>query len=242
MSDTVLVPISISPQTHVGVLVTQNPALAEVFERLGIDYCCGGQRPLAEVCAERGLSVDSVISTATQALASPVASPETDWTKAPLCDLTAHIVAVHHGYLSRALPRLAALSARAAAHHGPHAPHFVEIQAVFSHLHQAMDAHSMKEERVLFPLIDQLERTQRPGPMPVDMPIHAMMAEHDTAGDALKKLRSLASDYATPEGACNTVRALYQGLLDLERDLHLHIHKENNILFPRARALELSVR
>lgn len=234
--------LPITPEATMASLVTRAPALSEVFERFQLDYCCGGALTLAQACAARGLDAAQVLDAARAHLAQAPISLETDWAQAPLRALTAHIVQVHHGFLREVFPRLSALSQRAAARHGSARPAFAEIAQVFEGLRMEMEMHSAKEERVLFPLIDQLEAKQRPGTMSVGMPIRAMTAEHDDAGAALRKLRALTNGFTPSEGDCNTVRALLASLHALEQDLHLHIHKENNILFPRAVALEASLR
>jgi regulator of cell morphogenesis and NO signaling len=235
-------PHALSADASIGALVTQNPDLASVFERFQLDYCCGGARTLGQACAARGVDLAHVIDAARAHLSHAPVSLETDWTQAPLRALTAHIIERHHGYLREVFPRITALSQRAAQRHGPQLPAFSTLAQVFEALRMEMEMHSAKEERVLFPLIDALEAKQKPGAMPVAMPIRAMVAEHDDAGEALRRLRALSNDYTPGAEACNTVRALFDSLRSLERDLHLHIHKENNILFPRAIVLEAQLR
>ncbi|MEP0841441.1 MAG: iron-sulfur cluster repair di-iron protein [Phycisphaerae bacterium] len=231
---------SFDANATVGQLVAERPSRARVFERFEIDYCCGGKQPLAEACAERGLDPESVLAELRAADAAPHPS-ETDWTTAPLGDLCDHIVAAHHAYLRRELPRLEAMSEKVAEVHGRREPHLRELAAVFAALHEELDQHMAKEEQVLFPLVRLLESSTA---LPsfhcgsVANPIRVMEHEHDDAGAALTRMRRLTGGYAPPPEACNTYRALLDGLAELEADLHRHIHKENNILFPRAAALE----
>jgi regulator of cell morphogenesis and NO signaling len=153
------------------------------------------------------------------------AAPEdtTDWTTAPVDQLIDHIVEKHHVYLKTNLPRIAEKIAKVMAAHGDKVP---AIAQVFAAMHEELDAHLVKEEMILFPMI----RTTGRGAIG---PIRVMLAEHDSAGDALAALRSLTGGYVAPEGACNTWRSLYFEMAELERDLHRHIHLENNVLFPR---------
>lgn len=236
---------TLSTEKTVGELVRERPSRARVFEDLGIDYCCGGKKPLQEACAKKGHDVDKVLESILQADASSVAEDSTDYGAMPLDELADHIVSTHHAYLTRELPRLQQMSARVAKVHGDKDPRLGEIASVVSALVEELSAHMMKEERILFPVIRQLQQTDTLPPMPFGTlanPIRAMEAEHDTSGDALGELNRLTEDYTPPDWACNTYRALLDGLNELELDLHQHIHKENNILFPRALEVENSHR
>ena len=209
--------------------VVENPAMARVFERHGIDYCCGGGRPLQEVCQEKGLSPEAL-----RAEAVPPATPETDWMQATLPDLIQHILDRHHVYLRQALPQLDRKLARVLEAHGQaDGPLLGELSRIFSGLRDELMAHMGKEEQVLFPMIRHLSAGV-PAPMPLDGPIGMMEYEHESAGRALAAMRRLTHDYSVPEHACGTYRALFFELGELEADLHQHIHLENNILFPRA--------
>ncbi len=227
-----------NPEVSVGQLVVERPGRARVFEKYGLDYCCGGKTPLAEACRRKGVALDDV----RQELAASdgaAESSQTDWSAVPMCELADHIVATHHTHLRRELPRLAALLEKVARVHGDNHPEIRQCRTVFLELMGELDAHMMKEERVLFPLIRQLETEQSPAAMhcgSIDNPIRVMEHEHDDAGQALARLRELTRGYVPPADVCNTYRVLLDGLLELERDMHTHIHKENNILFPRAAA------
>lgn len=224
----------------VGALVAEQPGRARVFEELGIDYCCGGQRPLAEVCTEQGLEIGEVLRRIEEADASPQPSA-VDWTRATLGDLVDHIVETHHAYLRDNLPRIAYLTQRVGQAHGANHPEVLQVADVFASLHSELESHMMKEERILFPIIVQMEQSGEAGFAPggtIANPIRVMVAEHQDAGDALEAFRALTNGYVPPADACNTFRAMLHALAELEADLHAHIHKENNILFPRALALE----
>jgi len=231
---------AVSSNALVGALVAEQPGRARVFEELGIDYCCGGQRSLSDVCRERGLDLETILRRIQAADAAPEEGQE-DWVTASLGELVDHIVEKHHAYLRENLPRIAYLTQRVAQAHGANHPEVLEVADVFSSLQRELESHMMKEERILFPLIVEMEKTGQTGWAPggsIANPIRVMEAEHQDAGNALESFRTLTGGYAAPPDACNTFRAMLHALNELEGDLHAHIHKENNILFPRALALE----
>lgn len=231
-------------QAAVGQLVRERPARARVFERFGIDYCCGGRRPLDQACRERQLDLGLVLDALNELDPHAHGADAADWSTAPMGELADHIEATHHAYLRRELPRLAGLLEKVVAAHGDRHPELWDVRMVFAGLKAELENHMLKEERILFPMVRQLERAAT---LPrfhcgsVGNPIVVMEHEHDAAGAALASLRSLTDGYTPPAGACNTYRALLDGLAELEADLHLHIHKENNILFPRARDAEAAL-
>jgi regulator of cell morphogenesis and NO signaling len=225
-------------------IALEQPHSIRVFERFGIDYCCGGRRPLAEACIEKQLSVDEVLA-ALESAASSAAPLPVDWTQARLGKLIDHIVATHHAYVKRELPRLAVLAQKVVNRHGDTQAHLPAIQKLLAQLDEELIHHLGKEEHVLFPYIAKLETAQvSGGALPeacfgnVANPIAMMTSEHDAAGGLLADLRRLSDDFTTPVGACPTYHAYYDGLKEFELDLHQHIHLENNILFPRAIAME----
>src|SRR5690606_37683449 len=138
------------------------------------------------------------------------------------------------------LPRLMAMAKKVAAVHGDRHEGLHELSRLVDELAYDMLSHMQKEEHVLFPMIRAIERGERPsvGPGRLEMPVSAMVHEHDDTGRVLARMRELTADFTPPEGACNTYRALFDGLARLDRDMHVHVHKENNILFPRALAVE----
>src|SRR5262245_25053576 len=220
----------------VGELVAERPGRSRVFEELGIDYCCGGKLSLAEACSRLRLEVESVSGRLAEADAEE--RPDgTDWRAARLADLCGHIVATHHAFLRRDLPRLRDLLGKLARVHGDRHPELRDVLAVFEPFADELAGHVAKEEQVLFPLITRIESGDvSPTPF-VLQPIGVMQAEHDDAGRALAELRRLTGGYAVPADGCNTYRAAMAGLAELEADMHAHVHKENNILFPRAARL-----
>jgi regulator of cell morphogenesis and NO signaling len=209
-------------------LVRERPRAASVLTRLGLDYCCGGRRSLADACAAEGLDA-ATVAVFLERAAEPVATESTDWSAAPLGDLCAHIVEVHHERLRSELPRLSGLAERAVAAHGETLPALHDIQEELSLLRDELEQHIAEEERDVFPALvggGQL------GPDDLDR----LRDEHETTGARLRRLRRLAAGYDTGRALCNTHRALLQGLHGLELDVHEHVHEENNILFPRALA------
>lgn len=231
----------LSLQTHVGAWVAERPQTSRVFERLNVDYCCHGATPLAEACALRGLDPQEVLSQLRAATAAHASTPEPRWIEATLSSLCDHIEQTHHAYLNAELPRLDGLLAKTIAAHGTQHPELLEVRAAFDDLRAELGPHMFKEERILFPAIRSLEQSAARPSFPfgtIANPIRMMEHEHDNAGHALGRIREATRDYEPPADACNTYRALLDGLRQLEQDMHQHVHKENNILFPRAQALE----
>ncbi len=225
---------AIGAEEIVARLVTERPGRARVFERFDIDYCCGGNRTLAAACAEKGLEVGAIVEALVAAEAEPGESGEPDWSGASLAELCDHIVDVHHDYLRRELPRLAALVEKVVRVHAEGEPSLPDVQEVFEGMAGELEAHMWKEEEVLFPAIRDLERAGTELAAVVAQPIRLMEHEHEAAGASLARLRELTHGYTPPQSACNSYRAMLDGLASLELDLHRHIHEENNVLFPRA--------
>ena len=227
----------------VGDLVTRDFRAAAVFHRLGIDFCCGGGKPLGDVCRTKGLDPAQVVSEIDRACAAPdPAAP--DYAAWSADTLTHHIVGRHHGYCRDVLPTIAAHARKLAQVHGAGHPELVEIAGLFEGVRDEMLSHMAKEEGVLFPYIDLLAASRRGGVAPfpapfgdVGNPIRMMEAEHESVGAAMARIRALTADYAVPADACTTWRITLQELEAFEHDLHEHVHLENNVLFPKARAL-----
>lgn len=227
-------------------IALENPASVRVFEKFGIDYCCGGRKPLENACAEKGLAIENVIAIL-NAAAPTTSSVAEDWATAPLERLCEHIVSVHHAYVRRELPRLKQLAGKVVARHGKTRVELVQIQGTLGNLDEDLVQHLGKEEGALFPYIVRLERALASGGArpqahfaTVAMPITMMTQEHDAVGAMTAEMRRLSQDFQLPEGACPTYHAFYDGLREFEQDLHQHIHLENNILFPRALDMEAS--
>lgn len=230
----------------VSEIALERPSSIRAFEQFGIDYCCGGRKPLAEACAARNVEVDAVIAALVAAGAARDISAE-DWTNTSLASLSARIVSTHHAYVKRELPRLAALAQKVVNRHGGTKPELPVIQSRLAQLDEELIQHLAKEETVLFPYVASMEQAIAVGSSKprgcfgsVANPIALMTKEHDSAGTLIAEIRSLSHNFTTPEDACPTFRAFYDGLREFEQDLHRHIHLENNVLFPRAVALENS--
>jgi regulator of cell morphogenesis and NO signaling len=220
--------MSITIQSTVGKLAAEYPLATRVFARHDIDYCCGGGRPLADVCAKQGLDVQKVIAEIEKEIAVTPFSPER-WDTASLDNIIDHILAAYHRPLSEELRRLELMACKVLKVHGEKDPERLrELVDVFVALHEELLDHMAKEETILFPMIRRGQGASADGPVAV------MLHEHDDAGSALRRLRELTNNYQAPAEACTTWRALYQGLAALEEAMHQHIHLENNILFPRA--------
>lgn len=225
----------ISLNTSVADLVTDRPARARIFERLGIDYCCGGDHSLAEAARKNDLDPETVVQMLDAATNATSAVDATDWTDASLGDLIDHIESTHHEYLRRELPRLETLLTRVTQAHGRSARWLRPTLETFLSLKEDLESHMVSEEERVFPSIRRLS-DQETTDMDDDG-IEQMIEEHDEAGAALEQLRELTDGYTPPADACPKFRAAMNGLQELEEDMHQHVHKENNILFPRARSL-----
>jgi len=238
--DTMPITMPITASRTVRELVVELPNAARVFEKLGIDYCCGGHKSLDEACAEAGLGVDEVARSLAEAGTYTTASSR-DWNTAPLGELVDHIVHHHHTYVKSESPRLQARLTKVVGVHGANHPELSRMQAAFGELAAELAVHLMKEEQILFPYLKQMGTGAGCGPScfgTVKNPIRVMMMEHDGAGEKLRQMRQATNNYTLPGDACSSYVALFQALQEFEQDLHQHIHLENNILFPRAMALE----
>ena len=229
----------------VAEIAIESPVAAREFEKLGIDYCCGGKRTLEQACTIANLSIDEVLSRLERLSTEQKATDGQDFSNKSLTDLIAHITATHHVFVRQESPRIRELSAKVVAKHGGKHPELRQVQEVFDALAAELSLHLMKEEQILFPYVQQLEEAELAGePAPPTMfgtvanPIHMMEREHDGAGQALRTLRTVTNNYTLPEDACTSFQLLYQGLQAFESDLHQHIHLENNLLFPRSLAME----
>ena len=227
--------------TTVGQTAAAIPASVTIFEKHGIDYCCGGNLSIAEACSRKQLDPATLTEEIRRAAQSP-APDSRDWRTAPLGELVSHIVATHHIYMKAQLPAVEARLVRVLAAHGErHGETLRAVSNVYAAMKAELDGHLAKEEMVLFPLIQALVGGAPAGSFhcgSVQNPIRVMCREHDSAGGALAELRALTQDYTLPADACATFTALYRDLEAMERDLRRHIHLENNIVFPRAIELE----
>lgn len=232
----------VSSADTVAAVVLRHPGAIPVFEQLGLDYCCGGGLLLRDAVAAKQLDWEQVKAQIERAIdAAPGEDVPSSWTDAPLSDLIAHILDRYHAKLREDLPMLTTMGEKVWAAHGERHLEIRDVATVFSDMRAELESHMMKEEHILFPFIEQLETGmghRHPMLGHIASPIGVMRHEHDSAGTALARMRTLTSGYDTPADGCTTFNTYYDGLARVERDLHEHIHLENNVLFPRAEALE----
>jgi regulator of cell morphogenesis and NO signaling len=237
--------MSVVIEKTVRELALENPASARVFEKLGIDYCCGGKKSLEEACRAANLSIDQVVASLEQASHAPSTQESRNWDRESLAVLIAHIQNTHHKYTREEIARLGPLFEKVCSVHGGRHPELLEVYEAFKGLAQELGAHMMKEEMILFPCIVRMEaavtRKESIARAPfgsVQNPIAMMEHEHDSAGNALRAMRQASHGYSAPADSCVSYQTLYKALEAFETDLHQHIHLENNILFPRTVAME----
>ena len=234
--------MQVTGETPVGAIVAADFRTAAVFHEFGIDFCCGGGTTLSEACRKRNLDESAVMTAVERSCDQPGSGPHFErWDPETLI---AFIVGTHHRYVKRVLPSMSAHAQKIAAVHGRRHPELSEVARLVDEVAAEMTSHMAKEERMLFPYICALADAAREGtPVPtasfglIDNPIRMMEEEHKIAGDAMTRIRELTQDYSAPEDGCTTYRVCLQELDAFERDLHAHVHLENNLLFPKARAL-----
>ncbi len=224
-------------QTTITELLLDRPARARLFQKLGIDFCCGGKLSLEDACRRKSLNPDTTLEALLVEDRAGVREPIESMTLAELCD---HIETTHHAWLKQELPRLQAMLRKVAAVHGDRYPWTKDMAIVLEPFATELIAHMWKEEQILFPLIRAQERDggldSAKAPM-LEGALSVMEQEHDDAGDALARLSELSNGFTPPRDACNTFIAVLDGLRGLTEDMQWHVHKENNVLFPRARGL-----
>jgi regulator of cell morphogenesis and NO signaling len=236
----------LEPNSTIREIVADDYRAAAVFQRHGLDFCCGGNRPVADACQEAGIDAAAVMSELEQLTAPATDQPRvTSW---PLDFLADFIVSNHHAYVRSAIETIGVHARKVASVHGENHPETVEIARRFEEIAAEMTSHMAKEERILFPYIRSLALAERNGEAPppapfgtIANPIRMMEAEHQSAGDTMAAIRRLSRGYQPPEDACTTYKVTYKELEAFEADLHRHVHLENNVLFPRALQLEQGV-
>ncbi len=227
-----------------GQIIAKDLRKAQVFKKYGLDFCCGGKKTVKEACAEKGIDVTKVEQELQQTnqLSSSRPLPYTDWSLDFLAD---YIVNTHHSYVTKNLPDLTAYAKKVMKVHGNHHPELIRIHQLVEEVTAELTAHLVKEEKVLFPYIKELVAAKN-NTQPlhaahfgtVQNPINMMEMEHELVGKNLAEIRELSNNYLLPEDACASYSLLYRILDEFEEDLHLHIHLENNILFPKALEME----
>ena len=215
-------------------IVTDNPAAARTLERVGLDYCCHGDRTLADACAAAGVDAAAVADE----VAALAGGADRSWADLDAPALADHIVEVHHRYLWEELPLLDALAEKVLGVHGARHPELAGVRRLVAEVRADLEPHLEEEERVLFPAIHALAAGRQDLPSgSIEHTIRTLGIEHERAGELLAGLRAATGGYEVPDDACASYRSLYERLADLELDTHLHIHKENHLLFPGAAAL-----
>ncbi|WP_135365064.1 iron-sulfur cluster repair di-iron protein [Halosimplex halophilum] len=224
----------IDPDRTLASLVEETPAYARAFESLGLDYCCEGDRTLATACDQADLAVDDVRARLRETRDREDADAD-DWEG--LADLADHVVETHHDYLREELPALQDLVAKVARVHGENHPELRELEAEFSELAEEMREHIEEEETELFPVVGKLDRGESPSTdeaARLREAIRTFEDDHAATADRLDRIAELTDGYAVPGDACASYRSMLDRLDRLERDTHMHVHRENNVLFPRA--------
>lgn len=235
--------MNFTTQNTLAEIVKTDFRTARVFESYNLDFCCKGNRILAEACNEKKLNADEILSEVTKVCSDK--SSEKDSSTWIIDELAHHILNTHHVYVKKMLPVILAHSQKVSEVHGKNHPEVIEIANIFEIIHYELSTHLMKEEKMLFPVIfefaklEKLNTTMQVSPFgSIQNPINVMEREHVEAGEGFYKIRELSNNYNPPEDACTTYKVLYQELNEFENDLHTHIHLENNILFPQAVELE----
>jgi regulator of cell morphogenesis and NO signaling len=218
----------------VGELVTERPSRSRVFAQHGIDFCCGGGKSLGAAAAAKGIEVDRLIADLEAAEAPGAGEPI--FAEMSLRELTEYLVQTHHAYLRRELPRLREMVHKVARVHIEKDARLPKLVPVFDAFYADMLPHLDKEEVILFPAICDMESGKQGGNCfgHISGPISVMESDHELVGRLLVRMRELCDDYQVPAEACNTWRAMLDGLQELEADTHQHVHLENNILHKRA--------
>jgi iron-sulfur cluster repair di-iron protein len=224
-------------ELNIGEIVTEDFRTAEVFKKAGIDFCCGGNQNLEEACKKQNINLNELeLSLENIANTKPDSAHNfKDWSVDFLCD---YIVNTHHKTVLRLLPQLTAYTKKIAEVHGANHPELQEIEQLFAQINTELIQHLQKEEEVLFPAIKiQFKSDNTEAKASIQSEIARMTTEHESAGGAMDKINVLSKGYTLPADACNTYRVTYKLLEEFEDDLHIHVHLENNILYPKALAL-----
>lgn len=229
----------------VGEMAAKDLRKATVFKSFGIDFCCDGKKPLSEACKEAGVSEDEVREALEHLPAKSSAGRQMDFDNWQLDFLADYIVNIHHKYVRDATPMLAGLSEKIAGHHGPHHPELYEVREHVAALLQEMHDHQIKEENILFPFVKQMSQAKREGKPftfppfgTIESPVEMMKHDHNEVAAHIHALEKLTDNYAVPSDGCQSYALFYDKLKEMDEDLHVHIHLENNILFPKSIAME----
>ncbi|WPP47984.1 iron-sulfur cluster repair di-iron protein [Catalinimonas niigatensis] len=231
-------------QEPVGQIVNRNYRTADVFKKFGIDFCCGGKKPLQEACEKKNIDPKELEQVLLKVL-NQTQEEVVNYSSWPLDLLADYIEKKHHRYVEENIPLIQQYLHKVASVHGDHHPELIEVYQLFNQCAEELGQHMQKEEQILFPYIRQLVKAQRIGSVleaphfgTVENPIAMMEHEHDAEGNRFARIAALCDQYNPPADACNTYKVTFAKLEEFESDLHTHIHLENNILFPQVIALE----
>lgn len=231
-----------------GQIAAKDLRKAEVFKKYGLDFCCGGKKTVKEACAEKGLDVSKVEQELQQVDKSGTSNRPMPYDEWGIDFLADYIVNTHHSYVKRTLPEIVGYAIKVASVHGDNHPELSVISDLVAEVRDELNAHMMKEERILFPYVKELASANSGKPISqaatfgtVRKPINMMEMEHELVGKNMDEIRVLSNNYAVPEDGCASYKLLYKMLEEFENDLHLHIHLENNILFPKAIETEKNI-
>lgn len=232
-----------TPET-IGEMVVRDYRKAQVFKKLGIDFCCGGKKTVEEVCKTKGLDIDRVKSEL-ESVSSEAEQTGNDYDNWKLDFLVDYIVNTHHEYVKTNVPFITELANKVSSVHGQHHPVVVKVAEIFNRLGKDLSLHLMKEESIVFPFIKGLILDEKAGTTSrspafdsIQTPTQLMEVEHEQAGEDMAEIRSITDNYTLPLDACTSYKVLYKNLQQFENDLFNHVHLENNILFPKGIALE----
>ena len=231
--------VKIDVSMTLAAAVDAHPAVAREFERRRLDYCCGGQRTLGDACALIGIDPETTVADIVAAVAT--SADAAAWTTMSADVLVDHLEATHHRFLWEEMPRVSALVDKIVTVHGSRHPELVDIAACYARIRADLEPHMLKEERMLFPMIRELAASSDRSSFhfrSLRNPISVMLSEHDAVGELLAKLRQLTSGYEPPADGCASYATCFSAMAEIEADTHLHIHKENNVLFPLVIRLE----
>lgn len=234
--------------TTIGEIVKTDYRAADVFKKYGIDFCCGGGKSISAVCEAQQLNREEVLTDLHKALSS-TKNTDLNYDEWPIDLLATYIHKQHHKYVEESIPVINGYLHKIVQVHGNDHPELREIASLFKKSAGELTMHMKKEELMLFPYVQKLVKLkesnasdwQKPVFGSVENPIRQMEQEHEGEGDRFKRIARLSNNYTPPADGCNTYRVTYQKLKEFEADLHLHIHLENNILFPKTKDLEQSM-
>jgi len=228
----------------IGEIVAKDYRKAQVFKNMGIDFCCGGKKTIAEVCEKKGINAEEV-ERQLDAIKGENSNSETDFQNWDLGFITDYLINTHHRYVRENTAFILELAQKVARVHGERHPELIQAAGLFSRIGNDLTLHMVKEEKILFPFIKELAQVYNTGGMlpsadfgKISVPIQVMESEHEQVGGDFETIRTITSNYLLPVDACSSYTILFKRLEEYESDLHRHVHLESNILFPKAIQLE----